>query len=219
MTGLTTICPDCGRFLHRKGPPHDCRRFRQVIELYNRPERLTLAEIGKQLHVSRERVRQIAALAGLGRHERSAQCPSCGCKAPPSHIPSECHRVEQVVKLYNDSEFHSLAEIGRQLGLSRPQVRGIARRAGLDRRPMETRTYWESLKTRCSRCGLLVTPGYHPPDVCERSGQIIALCRRSESYAAVARQIGASYKVVLKALRRAGLSPAAPSSRGLIQAR
>ena len=165
MASDKIVCPKCGFPVRRVGQ-HACERFRQVIELWNRPECLTLSEMGRRAGVSRERIRQIVLLAGLSKRitvERRGRCSSCGCRATPHHLASECHRAQQVVKLYQDAQFHSLAEIGRQVRLSPEQVSAIARRAGLDRRAMATKAYWESLKTPCSRCGLLVTPGYHSP--------------------------------------------------------
>jgi DNA-directed RNA polymerase specialized sigma subunit len=52
------LCPHCGcRVLVRLHTPLSCDRFRRVFEL--RGQRWTLAEIGRELGISRERVRQI----------------------------------------------------------------------------------------------------------------------------------------------------------------
>ena len=216
MASDKIVCPKCGFPVRRVGQ-HACERFRQVIELWNRPECLTLSEMGRRAGVSRERIRQIVLLAGLSKHitvERKGRCSSCGCRATPHHLASECHRAQQVVKLYQDAQFHSLAEIGRQVRLSPEQVSAIARRAGLDRRAMATQAYWESLKTPCSRCGLLVTPGYHSPQVCRRSVQIMGIYKRRAklSQAAIAKRFGTSTSAVRKVLRRAALAGLATSS-------
>ena len=209
MAGSKVQCEDCGcRVNPSFHSRRTCRRFARVTELYRHPEGFTLAEIGRQVGVTRERIRQIGKLAGLEtarvtdrNHGALAKvrCAQCGCMVNPRRHPQlECQHCAQIVELWNRPENLTLAEITRRLGLDYQRVLRIAQVAEID----TART-----RKRCTSCGCAVAPRFHPQRLCERYARVLELYNLPErpSLSEIGRRVGIWAQGVKRIVRKAGL--------------
>jgi DNA-directed RNA polymerase specialized sigma subunit len=163
--------------------PHPSERNAEMVRLYAEGD-LTLRDIGERFRVTRERVRQIVARAGVHR--------KAGRKVPrevPEHLKQ---RNDEIVRLY--AEGLKLKEIANRVGLSLGGLHSVIRTANVHRRRPGTAG---------PRKGTPLAPA---DDRRKRNEDIVRLYQQERlSLRQVGARVGVSDSAVLYVLERAGV--------------